>query len=117
MAYVEPQHNAAGPTSATRGVLMVDQGKEPGLRARDPRTGTASDRLSPAQDSNADDSTRTTASPETVGAASRSGLSDHTRNRLAAQLRAMYDTIAQQPVPDRFAELIAKLDSGDGKKA
>ncbi|MCJ2059301.1 hypothetical protein MKL09_22540 [Methylobacterium sp. J-048] len=47
----------------------------------------------------------------------RGGLSDHTRNRLAAQLRAMYDTVAQQPVPDRFAELIAKLDSGDREKA
>ncbi|WP_139234034.1 NepR family anti-sigma factor [Methylobacterium pseudosasicola] len=49
--------------------------------------------------------------------AGRGGLSDHTRNRLAAQLRAMYDTVAQQPVPDRFAELIAKLDGGDRKKA
>jgi hypothetical protein len=44
-------------------------------------------------------------------------LSDHTRNRLAAQLRAMYDTVALQPVPDRFAELIAKLDGGEREKA
>ena len=42
---------------------------------------------------------------------------DHTRTRLAAQLRTMYDSITQQPVPDRFAELIAKLDSGDREKA
>ncbi|MHB2210203.1 NepR family anti-sigma factor [Methylobacterium sp. CM6257] len=117
MAYVEPQHNAAEPTSATRGVLMVDQGKEAGLGARDPRAGTASDRLSDAQHSNADDSTRYTAASGVDRAASRGSLSDHTRNRIAAQLRAMYDTIAQQPVPDRFAELIAKLDSGDSKKA
>ncbi|MGT2486790.1 NepR family anti-sigma factor [Methylobacterium oryzae CBMB20] len=27
----------------------------------------------------------------------------------------MYDTVTQQPVPDRFAELIAKLDSADHK--
>ncbi|KNY21039.1 hypothetical protein AKJ13_19310 [Methylobacterium sp. ARG-1] len=47
----------------------------------------------------------------------RGALSDHTRNRLAAQLRAMYDSVALQPVPDRFAELIAKLDGGDHEKA
>nr|WP_244513786.1 NepR family anti-sigma factor [Methylobacterium sp. UNC378MF] len=45
----------------------------------------------------------------------RSGLSDQTRNRIAVQLRAMYDTVTQQPVPDRFADLIAKLDSADRK--
>ncbi|MCJ2089081.1 hypothetical protein MKK88_24295 [Methylobacterium sp. E-005] len=32
------------------------------------------------------------------------------------QLRAMYDTVTQQPVPDRFAELIAKLDSNERGK-
>jgi hypothetical protein len=115
MAYVEPQHNAAGPTSATRGVLMVDQGKEPGLRARQSRAGTASGRFSDGQDSSADQ-TLGHAPSEAGQAASRTGLSDHTRNRLAAQLRAMYDGITQQPVPDRFADLIAKLDSGDHDK-
>jgi hypothetical protein len=113
MAYVEPQHNAAEPTSATRGVLMVDQGKEAGLRARDPHAGTASDRLSNAQDRSLDEP-----DPEPAGtdrSRSRQGLSDVTRTRIAAQLRAMYDTVAQQPVPDRFAELIAKLDSNDQK--
>jgi hypothetical protein len=29
------------------------------------------------------------------------------------QLRSMYDTVANQPVPDRFAELIARLDSAE----
>lgn len=29
------------------------------------------------------------------------------------QLRSMYDTVASQPVPDRFAELIARLDTAD----
>ena len=87
---------------------MVDQGKEADLRARDPHPATASDHASIAQDSNADEGSRP--------AASRGALSDHTRNRLAAQLRTMYDSITQQPVPDRFAELIAKLDSGDREK-
>ena len=43
-------------------------------------------------------------------------LSEFTRTRLATQLRAMYDTVAQQPVPDRFADLIAQLESADVKK-
>lgn len=94
---------------------MVGQGKEPGLRARQSRAGTASGRFSDGQDSGADQTIEH--APAEVGqAASRTGLSDHTRNRLAAQLRAMYDSITQQPVPDRFADLIAKLDSGDRDK-
>ncbi|MDN3569488.1 NepR family anti-sigma factor [Methylobacterium longum] len=112
MAYVEPQHNAAKPTSALRGVSMVDQGKDAALRARDPRSGTASDHRSEIRNSNVDE-TR----PSSARNATRSSLTDHTRNRLAAQLRTMYDSITQQPVPDRFADLIAKLDSGDGGKA
>ncbi len=95
---------------------MVDQGKEPGLRARQSRAGTASGRFSDGQDSSADKAIEH-ALAETGQAAPRTGLSDHTRNRLAAQLRAMYDSITQQPVPDRFADLIAKLDSGDHDKA
>ncbi|MDQ0446616.1 NepR family anti-sigma factor [Methylobacterium aerolatum] len=43
----------------------------------------------------------------------RQGLSVQSRDRIANQLRAMYDTVANQPVPDRFAELIAKLDAAD----
>ena len=82
---------------------MVDQGKDADLRAGDPRTGAVPDRF-PLAEPPLSDQTRP---------ADRGGLSDHTRNRLAAQLRAMYDTVAQQPIPDRFAELIAKLDSSD----
>jgi hypothetical protein len=40
-------------------------------------------------------------------------LSPQTRDRIATQLRSMYDSVASQPVPDRFAELIAQLDSTD----
>ncbi|HEY6023330.1 MAG TPA: NepR family anti-sigma factor [Pseudolabrys sp.] len=35
--------------------------------------------------------------------------------RLGQQLRAMYDEVVNQGVPDRFNELINRLD-GDGKK-
>ena len=41
------------------------------------------------------------------------GLSHHTQKRIGVHLRAMYDTIVQQPVPDRFRDLIAKLESAD----
>lgn len=44
------------------------------------------------------------------------GLSDHTQKRIGLHLRAMYDTIVQQPVPDRFRDLIDKLDAS-GKQA
>ncbi|MBO1018930.1 hypothetical protein IPV08_02970 [Methylobacterium sp. SD274] len=30
-------------------------------------------------------------------------------------LRAMYDTIVQQPVPDRFRDLIARMDDASGQ--
>jgi hypothetical protein len=95
---------------------MADQGKGADLRGGDPYAETASTRPAPSP---------LTPSGEPENAAPVSGdrsdgrgaLSDHTRNRLAAQLRAMYDTVALQPVPDRFAELIAKLDGGEREKA
>ena len=93
---------------------MVDQGKEAGLRAHEVRVSTASDHLSHGQDSN---TVQPEALPATGRAAPLGGLSEQTRNRLATQLRAMYDTVAQQPVPDRFAELIAKLDNTDRGEA
>lgn len=40
-------------------------------------------------------------------------LTPQIRDRIAVQLRAMYDSVASQPVPDRFADLIAKLDAAE----
>lgn len=40
-------------------------------------------------------------------------LSDHTQKRLGLHLRTMYDSVVQQPVPDRFRDLIAQLESGE----
>ena len=40
------------------------------------------------------------------------GLSEQTQLRLGNHLRAMYDSVLQQPVPDRFRDLIERLDSG-----
>ena len=42
-------------------------------------------------------------------------LDDFTRTRLGTHLRAMYDQVVQQPVPDRFRDLIARLDASEGK--
>ncbi|WP_091718874.1 NepR family anti-sigma factor [Methylobacterium phyllostachyos] len=94
---------------------MVDQGKEAGLRARETRASTASDHLSHNQDSTAEQPGHQPL-PAAGRPVPRGGLSEQTRNRLATQLREMYDNVTQQPVPDRFAELIAKLDSADHGK-
>jgi hypothetical protein len=84
---------------------MIDERKDAGLRAGDPASDAAA---SHPQDEPA------------LGAARRqdkrrAALNPQIRNRLATQLREMYDTVVQQPVPDRFAELIAKLDAGERK--
>ncbi|WP_375463704.1 NepR family anti-sigma factor [uncultured Methylobacterium sp.] len=38
-------------------------------------------------------------------------MSDQTQLRLGNHLRAMYDNVLQQPVPDRFRELIERLET------
>ncbi|MWV21023.1 anti-sigma factor [Methylobacterium sp. 2A] len=86
---------------------MVDKGKGAGLHAREPHGSTASNRHVQSPDP------MTGQTAPASRASPRGGLSEQTRNRLATQLRAMYDTMTQQPVPDRFAELIAKLDSNE----
>ena len=37
------------------------------------------------------------------------GLDRSIQGHIGAKLRAMYDDLAQQPVPDRFADLLASL--------
>lgn len=39
------------------------------------------------------------------------GLNAEIQARIGHQLRAMYDDVVRQGVPDRFAELIRKLDA------
>ncbi|HTT47401.1 MAG TPA: NepR family anti-sigma factor [Pseudolabrys sp.] len=43
-------------------------------------------------------------------------LSREVQARLGQQLRSMYDDVVNQGVPDRFAELINRID-GDGNKS
>lgn len=95
---------------------MVDQGKDTRSRALRPRADGTADEISKEHDGDAVEAAALS-SPTTSPNGSRTGLSEHTRNRIASQLRTMYDTVAQQPVPDRFADLIARLDSNDREKA
>jgi len=39
------------------------------------------------------------------------GLNAEIQSRIGHQLRAMYDDVVRQGVPDRFADLIRQLDS------
>jgi hypothetical protein len=41
------------------------------------------------------------------------GLNAEIQSRIGHQLRAMYDDVVRQGVPDRFAELIRKLDASE----
>ena len=41
------------------------------------------------------------------------GLDRAVQARIGDQLRAMYDTLMQQPIPDRLAELLDRLDKGE----
>ena len=51
------------------------------------------------------------------GAKPRGGLSPEIQARIGHQLRALYDDVVRQGVPDRFAELIRKLDTPGAAEA
>jgi hypothetical protein len=46
-----------------------------------------------------------------VKSGKQGGLNAEIQSRIGHQLRAMYDDVVRQGVPDRFAELIRKLDT------
>ncbi|GJE61487.1 hypothetical protein MPOCJGCO_3609 [Methylobacterium trifolii] len=62
-----------------------------------------------------DDEPAPVSQPRHKEIAGRRGLNDQTRIRLGNHLRTLYDSVIQQPVPDRFRDLIARLDDGDKK--
>ncbi len=39
------------------------------------------------------------------------GLPPDARNKIGQRLKTMYDNVVQQPVPDRFVQLLDELDS------
>ena len=43
-------------------------------------------------------------------------LDSGSQKRIGDQLRAMYDELMQQPVPDRFRDLLDQLDKRNGGK-
>ena len=43
------------------------------------------------------------------------GLNAEIQSRIGHQLRAMYDDVVRQGVPDRFADLIRKLDGPEAQ--
>jgi len=43
-------------------------------------------------------------------------LDSGSQKRIGDQLRAMYDELMQQPVPDRFRDLLDQLDKTNGGK-
>jgi len=47
---------------------------------------------------------------KTTGPGKQGGLNAEIQSRIGHQLRAMYDDVVRQGVPERFAELIRKLD-------
>ena len=48
------------------------------------------------------------------GVPGKGGLNAEIQSRIGHQLRAMYDDVVRQGVPDRFADLIRKLDAPGG---
>jgi hypothetical protein len=44
------------------------------------------------------------------------GLDRQIQAKIGQQLRAMYDEVVDQGVPDRFADLLQKLDAAGAKK-
>lgn len=46
-----------------------------------------------------------------TSAGKQGGLNAEIQSRIGHQLRAMYDDVVRQGVPDRFADLIRQLDS------
>jgi hypothetical protein len=47
---------------------------------------------------------------KTAASGKQGGLNVEIQSRIGHQLRAMYDDVVRQGVPERFAELIRKLD-------
>jgi hypothetical protein len=74
------------------GTLPVFQGK-----AEDPMN---SKKTPPRSDMKAD----------TAEQQQRSGLNREIQSKIGQQLRAMYDDVVQEGVPDRFADLLKRLD-------
>lgn len=95
MTYVKPQNNRGDATTWHQGDNRMDEDETGRISLGETRS--RQEREPKLQD------------PETHS------LSDLTQKRIGMHLRAMYDTIVQQPVPDRFRDLIARMDDTSGQ--
>lgn len=53
---------------------------------------------------------------DTKPSLAKGGLNAEIQSRIGHQLRAMYDDVVRQGIPDRFAELIRQLDASEPEK-
>jgi hypothetical protein len=55
--------------------------------------------------------------PDATNQKNASGLNREIQAKIGQQLRAIYDDVVQEGVPDRFSDLLKQLDkpSGEGK--
>jgi len=60
--------------------------------------------------------TETTATRDTGNGTAPAKLTREVQARLGQQLRAMYDEVVDQGVPDRFVELLNRLNSETSKE-
>ncbi len=49
-----------------------------------------------------------------VSGGSSGALDKETQTKIGQQLRAMYDDVVRQGVPDRFSDLLKRLEQGEG---
>jgi hypothetical protein len=56
------------------------------------------------------------ATPARANGSPEPGLDRNVQARIGDNLRAMYDDLLQQPVPDRFRDLIGQLEQQKGSK-
>ena len=52
-----------------------------------------------------------------AGSKSEPKLGQEVQAKIGRQLRAIYDDVVNQGVPDRFVELLSRLDKDDGENA
>ncbi len=55
--------------------------------------------------------------PEAMPAKTDPSLSRNVQETIGRQLRAMYDDVVHQGIPDRFVDLLNRLEKNGGKKS
>lgn len=66
-----------------------------------------------AEDGKSASATPASTSNPTAAKQHDAGLDRAIQARIGDRLRAMYDTLAEEPVPDRLAEILRRLEGGE----